>query len=89
MYFRFSLRHNPTIPVIGFFYRMNRENGLDILMVYAPNNSDALADAIEKLLTDKTLFNHCCEKALEMSQTRYNYGMMSERLIKIYEQLRG
>jgi glycosyltransferase involved in cell wall biosynthesis len=70
-------------PASGSFPEIIGDAG----MVYSPNNSDALADAIEKLLTDKTLFNHCCEKALEMSQTRYNYGMMSKRLIKTYQQL--
>jgi len=70
-------------PSTGSFPEITGDAG----MVYSPNNSDALADSIEKLLTDKSLFNHCCEKALEMSQTRYNYGMMSDRLIQTYKQL--
>ena len=67
-------------PATGSFPEITGEAGI----VYAPNNSEALADAIEKLLTDQSFFNHCCEKALEMSQTRYNYGMMSDRLIHTY-----
>jgi glycosyltransferase involved in cell wall biosynthesis len=44
-----------------------------------------LADALEKLLADKNLFGHCCEKALEMSRTRYNYKVMAEKLIMNYK----
>ena len=70
-------------PATGSFPEIIGDAGI----IYSPNNSDALADSIEKLLIDKTLFNRCCEKTLELSQTRYNYGMMSERLIKIYKEI--
>jgi glycosyltransferase involved in cell wall biosynthesis len=56
-------------------------------MVYAPVSSDALANAIEKLLADEDLFKRCCEKALELSLTRYNYNVMAEKLIMSYKKL--
>jgi len=68
-------------PATGSFPEITGEAGI----VYAPNNSDALADAIEKLLTDETLFRRCSEKALELSQTRYNDAVMAEKLLRIYE----
>jgi len=68
-------------PATGSFPEITGEAGI----VYSPNNSDALADAIEKLLTDKALFSHCCEKALELSKTRYNDEVMAASLEKSYE----
>jgi glycosyltransferase involved in cell wall biosynthesis len=68
-------------PASGSFPEITGKAGI----VYAPNSSDALADAIEKLLTNETLFRHCCEKALEMSKIRYHDGVMAENLVKTYE----
>ena len=68
-------------PATGSFAEIVGDAG----MVYSPNNSDALADAIEKLLTDKALFDNCCRKALEMSQNRYNDEVMAKKLIMNYE----
>ena len=67
-------------PATGSFPEIVGEAGI----VYQPNNSDALADAIEKLLTNKELFANCCEKALEMSKTRYNYEVMAKELVMRY-----
>jgi len=68
-------------PATGSFPEITGEAGV----VYSPNNSDALADAIEKLLADEMLFRHCSEKALEMSKKRYNDVVMAERLVGSYE----
>ena len=68
-------------PATGSFPEITGEAGV----VYSPNNSDALADAIEKLLTDHAFFKHCCEKALEMSKTRYSDQVMAARLVKVYK----
>jgi glycosyltransferase involved in cell wall biosynthesis len=68
-------------PATGSFPEITGEAGI----VYSPNDSDALADAIEKLLTDKTLFEHCCAKALEMSENRYNDAIMAEKLLMSYK----
>jgi len=70
-------------PATGSFPEITGEAGI----VYSPNNSDALADAIEKLLTDEMLFRHCSEKAVELSLTRYNDMVMAERLVRNYELL--
>ena len=68
-------------PATGSFPEITGEAGI----VYSPNDSDALADAIEKLLTDETLFRCCSGKAVELSQTRYNDGVMAEKLVRNYE----
>ena len=68
-------------PATGSFPEITGDAGI----VYSPNNSDALADAIEKMLTDETTFTHCREKALEMSRTRYNNEVMVTNLVKTYQ----
>ena len=70
-------------PTTGSFPEIIGDAGI----TYSPNNSDALANAIEKLLTDKELYDRCCENALRMSQTRYIDDVMTERLVKVYEKL--
>ncbi|GHU60658.1 hypothetical protein FACS1894121_1100 [Bacteroidia bacterium] len=52
-------------------------------ILYSPNTADALADAIEQLLSDEELFNQCCENALRLSRTRYNYAVQGDRLVEI------
>ena len=72
-------------PATGSFPEITGEAGI----VYSPGNSDALAEAIEKILTDATLFRHCCEKALEMSKNRYNDELMAANLMKGLSSLRA
>ena len=68
-------------PATGSFSEITGEAGI----VYSPNSSDALADAIEKLLTNPALYRHCCERAKELSKSRYNDDIMAESLAKAYE----
>ena len=68
-------------PATGSFPEITGEAGI----VYTPASDDVLANAIEKLLTDETLFRHCCEKALELSRTRYDDKVMAEKLIMNYK----
>ena len=56
----------------------------DAGIIYSPNDSEALADAIEKILTDQTLFERCCENALKLSKERYNDEVMAKNLITNY-----
>jgi glycosyltransferase involved in cell wall biosynthesis len=68
-------------PATGSFPEITGDAGI----TYSPNNSDALADAIEKLLTDTGLYDRCRENALKLSQTRYSGEVMAEKLAKVYE----
>jgi glycosyltransferase involved in cell wall biosynthesis len=68
-------------PATGSFPEITGDAGI----VYSPNNSESLADAIEKMLTDDVTFTHCCEKALEISRIRYNNEVMTSRLVKTYQ----
>jgi glycosyltransferase involved in cell wall biosynthesis len=68
-------------PHTGSFAEIIGNAGL----TYSPNDSDALAQALEKLLIDKDLFDKCCKEAAKMSQVRYNDKTMAENLIKVYD----
>ena len=70
-------------PATGSFPEITGEAGF----VYSPNNSDSLADALEKLLANENLFEQCSAKALEMAQKRYNDKLMAEKLVICYQHL--
>jgi glycosyltransferase involved in cell wall biosynthesis len=67
-------------PNTGSFAEIVGDAGL----LYEPNNSHALADAIEKLFTTNTLWNQCREQALHWSKTRYNHTALAAELHTIY-----
>ncbi|MDD4636363.1 MAG: glycosyltransferase family 4 protein [Bacteroidales bacterium] len=69
-------------PSTGSFPEIVREAGI----LYQPNTPDALAEALEQLLTDKELFARCESKAVELSATRYNDQVLSDKLLALYEQ---
>lgn len=69
-------------PATGSFPEIVGEAGI----LYEPNTPDALAEALEKLLTNKELFARCQTKALELSATRYNDQVLADKLLALYEQ---
>ena len=68
-------------PATGSFPEIVGEGGI----LYQNNNSQELAQALKKLLTDKELYNISKQKAKELSQTRYNEQILSEKLVKLYK----
>jgi glycosyltransferase involved in cell wall biosynthesis len=68
-------------PATGSFPEIVGDAGV----LYAPNSSDALATAIEKMLIDNELLNQCCKNALQLSATRYNQTIQAAELCKVYE----
>jgi glycosyltransferase involved in cell wall biosynthesis len=72
-------------PATGSFKEIVDNAGI----IYSPDNGDSLADAIEKLLTDKKRYLSCCENALTLSRTRYTDMVMANKLLNTYEELRA
>ena len=70
-------------PATGSFKEIVGDAGV----IYSPNDSDALADALEKLLTDQTLYQTCCQNALSLSQARYNSHVLAEKLVRLYNKV--
>lgn len=67
-------------PDTGSFREIVDDAGL----IYSPNTPEALADALEKLLTDKALYDRCIAAAFTLSQTRYSEETTVKELIEIY-----
>ncbi|MFV0346424.1 MAG: glycosyltransferase family 4 protein [Bacteroidales bacterium] len=53
--------------------------------LYHPNNSNALADALNELLSKEDAYAEAAAKAKELSQTRYNDKVLTDKLISLYE----
>lgn len=68
-------------PSTGSFPEIVDEGGI----LYSPNTSEALAEALEKILTDKDFYTRSKEKTLELSATRYNENVLAGKLIQTYE----
>ncbi|KAA6309909.1 D-inositol 3-phosphate glycosyltransferase [termite gut metagenome] len=66
-------------PATGSFPEIVGDAGI----LYTPNSSDALADAIEQLLTDNDLLNQCRAHALQLSATRYNKVIQAREFIPV------
>ncbi len=69
-------------PATGSFPEIVGEAGI----LYQPNNSDALADALEKVLTSKENYTGLIEEVNKLSLTRYNQKVLAEKLESIYKQ---
>ena len=69
-----------VVPDTGSFGEIVENAGL----LYYPNDSEQLTDALRKILTDNILYNKCKENALRLSRERYNDKVVSENLLKVY-----
>jgi glycosyltransferase involved in cell wall biosynthesis len=67
-------------PATGSFPEIVEDAGV----IYSPNNSDALADALAKILTDANLYQTCKQNALRLSENRYNSRVLAEKLVNLY-----
>ena len=72
-------------PATGSFEEVIADAGV----VYSPNNSDALAEALEKLLTDPAFYQTCCQNALKLSHNRYNSQVLADKLLNLYNHASG
>ena len=72
-------------PATGSFAEVVADAGV----IYSPNNSNALAEALEKLLADPTFYHTCCQNALQLSKNRYNSHVLAEQLVRLYKEVQG
>ena len=70
-------------PATGSFEEIVADAGV----VYSPNSSDALADALEKILSDSVLYETYRQHALQLSANRYNSHVFAEKLANLYKKL--
>ncbi|MCD8260698.1 MAG: glycosyltransferase family 4 protein [Bacteroides sp.] len=58
-------------------------------ILYPPGISGALADALEKILTDKELYTQKAAEARRLSKTLYDHTVMAAELEKLYRKLQN
>jgi len=46
-----------------------------------------LADALERMLTDKQLYDSCCTNALALVKERYDDMALAKKLTELYNEL--
>ncbi|GHT69221.1 hypothetical protein FACS189452_09820 [Bacteroidia bacterium] len=68
-------------PATGSFPEIVGNAGI----LYSPNSSSALADAIEKLLIGNELLNQCRRNALQLSAERYSQSTLAAELQRVYQ----
>ncbi|TLX76442.1 glycosyltransferase family 4 protein [Labilibacter sediminis] len=69
-------------PATGSFPEIIDEAGL----LYKPNTPDKLAEALEKLLNNQTLYEAAASKAKEKARQVYNDKVLAGKLQEIYKQ---
>jgi glycosyltransferase involved in cell wall biosynthesis len=70
-------------PHTGSFAEIVGQAGL----IYEPNDAQHLADALEKILTDKQIYDNCRKHALTLSKERYDDMILAKRLTDLYGEL--
>ncbi|MDR2814690.1 MAG: glycosyltransferase family 4 protein [Prevotellaceae bacterium] len=70
-------------PATGSFAEVVGNAGI----TYFPNSSEALADALERLLTNEQLLSLSRANALRLSEVRYNREASAKKLIEAYRAL--
>jgi len=68
-------------PATGSIPEIVGEAGI----IYQPNDSDSLAEALFQLLGDKERYRQTVEKAKTLSESRYDEKTMADRLIDLYQ----
>ena len=70
-------------PNTGSFAEIVGDAGL----IYEPNDPEHLADALERILTDKQLYAQCRKQALTLVKERYEDLTMVKQLVELYNEL--
>jgi len=76
----FAVGRPAVVPATGSFPEIVEDGGI----LYHPNNSENLAQALKKLLTDKDLYQKTALKAKKLSEIRYNEKILAEKLGNMY-----
>jgi glycosyltransferase involved in cell wall biosynthesis len=76
----FAAGRPAVVPDTGSFSEIVGNAGL----LYSPNDSEHLTEALRKILVDSALFEKCKENALILSYERYNDVIASKKLLEIY-----
>jgi len=70
-------------PATGSFPEIVDKAGI----IYTPNDSDSLAEALFKLLSDSESYQKAVEKAKSLSEARFNEKTLADKLTTIYNRI--
>ena len=76
----FAAGRPAVVPDTGSFSEIVGNAGL----LYSPNDSEHLAEALKQTLTNLVLYENCKTKALQLSHERYNDTITAENLLTSY-----
>jgi len=76
----FAAGRPAVVPDTGSFGEIIGNAGL----LYSPNDSERLTEALRKILADTVLYEKCKENALQLSHERYNDVIAADNLLKVY-----
>jgi len=76
----FAAGRPAVVPDAGSFSEIVGNAGL----LYAPNNSEQLTEALRRTLTNPVIYEKYKENALQLSHERYNALIVAKKLLKSY-----
>ena len=76
----FAAGRPAVAPDTGSFGEIIQNAGV----LYSPNDSEHLTEALKKILLNNTLYEKCRENALRLSHERYNDRVVAGKLLEIY-----
>jgi glycosyltransferase involved in cell wall biosynthesis len=79
----FAAGRPAVVPNTGSFSEIIGDAGL----LYAPNDSAHLTEALRKILTNSSVYENCTESALKLSCERYNNATAARELMKVFFKL--
>ena len=79
----FAAGRPAIVPNTGSFSEIVGNAGL----LYLPNESEQLAEALKQILTNNVMYENCKENALRLSHEKYNDAIASENLLKVYSNI--
>jgi glycosyltransferase involved in cell wall biosynthesis len=71
-------------PNTGSFSEIVGNAGL----LYEPNDSEHLMEALRKIMTNQEIYEKCKENALQLSREKYNDATAAKKLLKIYSNIK-
>jgi glycosyltransferase involved in cell wall biosynthesis len=79
----FAAGRPAVVPSTGSFGEIVENAGL----LYSPNDSEHLAEALKKMLTNQDIYESCKKNALQLSREKYSNATAAEKLSTIYLEL--
>jgi glycosyltransferase involved in cell wall biosynthesis len=80
----FATGRPAVVPNTGSFPEIVENAGV----LYSPNDSQNLAEALKEILTNSSIYKQCKENSLRISREKYNDKVAAAKLGKIYSELR-